>query len=128
MPSSLHKYWLLSAVILLTVGNSFAFAAYPAATPVPIVQTDKDELKVVVARYETWNRRNCNCLIALGVLFAFGVVCAFWAYSDCRNPVLWFLAGFILNVLALFIIFKIHHRRRGRRRYRRVISYWYVTR
>ena len=118
----------MSLVMLLTVGSSCAFAARPVATPVPGYQTDQEELSVVMARYNTWNRHNRDGLAILTVLALFGALCAYWARSDFRNPVVWFLAGFFFNVLAVVIILNLHRRHHGKRRYRRVISYWYVSR
>lgn len=100
----------------------------PAAKPVSSVQNDQEELNVVMARYDRWNRRNRDCVLIVAALMLCGALCAYWACSVYRNPVLWFFAGFFLNVVAFGIILSSYRRHRHKRRYRRVISYWYVSR
>ena len=117
--------------MLLTLGSAVTSLAVPAALaakPVPGVQTDQEELSVVMARYDSWNRRNWDLMVILAALALCGAVCAYWARSVYRNPVLWFFAGFFFNIFAFAIILSTYRRHRHKRRYRRVVSYWYVSR
>ena len=117
--------------MLLTLGSAVTSIAAPvalAAKPVPSVQTDEQELNVVMARYDTWNRRNRDLVVILAALVLCGSICAYWAHSVYRNPVLWFFAGFFFNIFSFALILRTYRRHRHKRRYRRVISYWYVSR
>lgn len=56
--------------------------------------------------------RNIKLFITLGVLSLFGACCAIVAQRSFRNVFLWFVLGFLFNVIALLFILRIYHRRK----------------
>lgn len=44
------------------------------------------------------------------VLFLFGAFCALWAQNTNRNPLLWFFAGVIFNLLAVLLVLSNNYR------------------
>ncbi len=114
--------------IILACGASLPLNAAPAATPAPQFETDATQLELLQARCDERDQKVIRLFTALGVLSFFGAVCAIWAHRTCRSAALWFGIGFALNIISFLLIGIVNRRNRGRKRYRRFISYWYVSR
>jgi peptidoglycan/LPS O-acetylase OafA/YrhL len=126
---SLRTVWfVIFAIVLVCKFSLPGYAADPAATPAPMFETDSEQLELLQARCDQRDQFILRFASALGILALFGAVCAIWAYRDCRSVFLWFTLGFSLNFLALLLILIVRRRNRGKKRYRRVITSWYVSR
>ncbi|XHR28265.1 MAG: hypothetical protein ACFUZC_20360 [Chthoniobacteraceae bacterium] len=128
MAYSLCTLRFILLAMILACGASLPLAAAPAPSPEPLYGTDAAQLELLQARCDERDQKVVRLLTVLGVLSLFGAVCAIWAYRTCRNVVLWFGIGFVLNIISFLLIGIVTRRNRGRKRYRRFISYWYASR
>jgi hypothetical protein len=92
--------------------------------PVSALETDEGQLALMKARCDREDRWMRNVVIACALLFLFGAFCALWAQYEHRNPLLWFMAGFAFNFLAILAVLLLNRRSRRRKRERRVVDYW----
>ena len=53
---------------------------------------------------ESTQRKIIDASTDWGLLFLFGAFCALWAQNTGRRAGLWFVAGFIFNFIAVFVL------------------------
>jgi len=98
------------------------------AKPVPQPQVDSAQLRLIETRAAEENKLVRNVVNVLLAMFLFGAFCALWAQNSQRNPLVWFLCGFSLNLFTvLAILFWFNPKNRRKKRYRRLPVCWPVA-
>lgn len=92
--------WILSGTAWAQAGAAAAGMAPQASATQAEMSQRIDKLSERVNALESKTNRESLGAVAL----LFGAFCALWAQNTRRNPWVWFFAGAIFNVFAVFVV------------------------
>ena len=79
------------------------------AKPVSEEQQEEIQLRLMEHRAAE-NERAIRIIVnAVLLMFLFAAFCTLWAQFVGRDPLLWFLLGFVFNIFAVLFIFRLNH-------------------